>query len=154
MEDHPPDLSYLEGENRCPYRWSTGSVIGAFLTALRDHRKILGAVCSGCGTVWVPPQSYCERCAGRIGDFREVGPRGVVMSWSRVAEPFEGVPLDVPFRYVMVRLAGADTALLHVAPDDDSIRTGAAVRPEYREQRNGSITDIKWFVAEPGVDDD
>jgi uncharacterized OB-fold protein len=70
------------------------------------------------------------------------------MSWARVEKPVEGAPLDPPFRYVLVRLAGADTSMLHVAPDDDRVRTGATVTPEYREEREGSITDIKWFVPE------
>jgi uncharacterized OB-fold protein len=58
------------------------------------------------------------------------------------------VPLEPPFRYVVVRLAGADTSILHLAPDDDAVRTGAAVLAEFREERTGSIMDIKWFVPE------
>jgi uncharacterized OB-fold protein len=81
-------------------------------------------------------------------DWREVGPRGVVMSWARVDKPVRGAPLEPPFRYVLVRLAGADTSMLHLAPDDDAVRTGATVTPEFREERTGSITDIKWFVPE------
>ena len=98
----------------------------------------------------VPPTSYCESCGSEVAELREVGPRGVVMTWARVADGFEGAPLPVPFRYVMVRLAGADTDMLHVAPDDDAVRIGATVRPEFRrrEERGGEITDIKWFVPD------
>jgi uncharacterized OB-fold protein len=158
VELREPKLVFLEGENRCPYRWSTGGTVGGFLTALRDHRKILGGVCGGCGAVGTPPASYCETCSSNVEELTEVGPRGVVMSWSRVAEPFEGAPMETPFRYVLVRLAGADTSLVHLAPDDDRIEVGAVVAPEFREERQGSITDIKWFVPmagwEPGEDDD
>jgi uncharacterized OB-fold protein len=146
----PPELIYLEGETRCTYSWATGDVVGAFLGALRDHGKILGSACEGCGDVMVPPQSYCEKCGAAMGDFREVGPRGVVMSWAGVTDDLEGAPLRAPFRYVLVRLAGADSELLHVAPDDERIRIGATVRPEFKpeSEREGSIRDIKWFVAD------
>lgn len=157
MELREPKLVFLEGENRCPYKWSTGGTVGSFLTTLRDHGKILGGTCSGCGAVIVPPVSYCETCASRVDELTEVGPRGVVMSWSRAVEPFEDAPMEAPFRYVLVRLAGADTSLVHLAPDDDRIKVGAVVTPEFRKERRGSITDIKWFVPteeEPGEDDD
>jgi len=146
----PPELTYMESESRCDYNWTTGEIVGTFLAALQDHGKILAGVCELCGQVAVPPTSYCESCGSEVSDLREVGPRGVVMSWARVADGFEGAPAQAPFRYVLVRPAGADTELLHVAPDDDGIRIGAAVRPEFRprEQRGGAITDIKWFVPD------
>jgi uncharacterized OB-fold protein len=142
------ELTSLSGEIRCPYSWSTGEIVGAFLESLRDRVTIMGAVCGGCGTVAVPPQSYCEVCGGSMKDWNEVGPQGVVMSWARVAEDFPGAPLEAPFRFVLVRLAGADTSMLHVAPDDERVRIGARVVPEFRRDRKGSITDIKWFVPE------
>lgn len=150
MEPDPGELVYLEGETSCPYHWSTGRAAEAFLGALRDHAKVLGAVCGGCGDVAVPPLAYCEKCGSSISDYREVGPRGVVISWARVAGGYQGCPLEPPFRYVLVRMAGADTEMLHVAPDDERVRTGATVRPEFKPpgQREGSIRDIKWFVPD------
>lgn len=148
MVTKEPTLEYLESENKCSYRWSTGEVVGEFLTALRDHCKILGAVCGGCSRVAVPPLSYCETCSSPMKDFKEVGPGGVVMAWARVTVAPEGGPVEAPFRYVLVRLAGADTSILHIAPDDERIKVGSTVTPEFRRDRRGSITDIKWFAAE------
>jgi len=146
----PPELIYMDGESRCDYSWTTGEVVGTFLAALRDRGKILAGVCESCGQVAVPPTSYCESCGAEIAELREVGPRGVVMSWARVGADLEGVPVAAPFRYVLVRLAGADTELLHLAPDDDRITIGATVSPEFKLQaeRGGEITDIRWFVPD------
>jgi uncharacterized protein len=148
MALNPPELVYMEGETRSPYHWATGDAAGAFLMALRDHGKLLGAVCEGCGGVAVPPQTYCEKCGSPMADYREVGPKGVVMSWAGVGSSYGAAPVEPPFRYIMVRLAGADTELVHIAPDDDRIKVGATVRPEFLplEERRGAITDIKWFV--------
>lgn len=148
MDSEPHELEYVEAELKSPYSWSTGEIVGGFLEALRDRGKILGAVCGGCGTVTVPPQSYCELCGGVMKDWREAGPRVVVMSWACVPEALDGAPVEAPFRYVLVRLAGADTSMLHVAPDDERIEVGATVVPEFRATRTGSITDIMWFVPE------
>jgi uncharacterized OB-fold protein len=148
LDDDRTELEYVDSSEGNRYAWSTGEITGAFLEALRDRGIILGALCRGCGTVAVPPNSYCEVCGSTMRDWRQVGPRGVVMTWARVERRVEGVPLESPFRYVLVRLAGADTSILHLAPDDDAVRTGATVIPEFREERSGSITDIKWFVPE------
>ena len=148
MENASVEHEFLDSEIRCSYAWSTGEIVGGFLEALRDRGVILGAECGGCGSVFVPPQSYCEQCGGAMKDWREVGPRGVVLSWARVPEQFEGAPLEAPFRYVLVRLAGADTSMLHVTPDDERVKTGVTVVPEFKERRTGAITDIRWFVPE------
>ncbi len=148
MDEAQPELGQVEAVRRNSYAWSTGEITGAFLEALRDRGTILASLCRGCGTVAVPPNSFCEACGSTMRDWREVGPRGVVMSWARVEAPFDGAPLEAPFRYVLVRLAGADTSILHLAPDDDAVRIGVTVAPEFREERTGSITDIKWFVPE------
>lgn len=148
MENASQEFEFLYSETRCSYAWSTGEIVGGFLEALRDRGAILGAECGGCGSVAVPPQSYCEQCGGAMKDWREVGPRGVVLSWARVPEQFEGAPLEAPFRYVLVRLAGADTSMLHVAPDDERVKIGVTVVPEFKERRTGAITDIRWFVPE------
>lgn len=148
LEGEHPEHRHLDVDIHYGYAWSTGEITGAFLEALRDRRMILGALCRGCKAVAVPPCSYCEKCGASMKEWREVGPRGVVVSWARPAAPVEGAPVDVPFRYVLVRLAGADTSMLHVAPDDDRVRTGAAVIAEFRDDRVGSIRDIRWFIPE------
>lgn len=141
----PDDMS---GEIRNEYSWAAGETTGAFLEALRGSGKILAAVCGRCGLVAVPPLSYCEVCGARMKELREVGPRGVVTSWARVERTPRGSPVEAPFRYVLVRLIGADTSMLHIAPDDERVDIGRTVSPEFREERGRGITDIKWFVPE------
>lgn len=142
----------IRGVESYSYRRATGDAAGFFLSTLKESGTIAGAACAGCGQVSVPPRSYCDSCGSETACFTEVGPRGVVISWARVtgpgAETGGHAPVEPPFRYVLVRLAGADTDLLHVAPDDDRVKIGAAVTPVFREpdERTGSIADIRWFV--------
>jgi uncharacterized OB-fold protein len=53
---------------------------------------------------------------------------------------------------VLVRLHGADTALLHAldAPGPDSVRTGMRVRVRWAPERSGAITDIACFEPYDG----
>ncbi len=130
------------------YHWSTGPVVGAFLGALREDGRLLASVCSGCGRVSCPSTSYCEACGSETEELREVGPRAVVVAWARETRKVEGLPLETPFRYVLIKPAGADTLLLHVAPDDGRVVAGAVLVPELAEERTGSIVDVRWFRPE------
>ncbi len=130
-----------------PYSRSVGPVIGAFLTALRDGR-ILGASGSN-GSVVVPPTEYDPETAEPTGELIEVGPGGTVTTWAWIDRPTPGQPLDHPFAWVLVRLDGATTAMLHVldAPSSD-VHTGMRVRADFRpaSERVGRVQDIRAFV--------
>lgn len=132
-----------------PYTRSTGPVVGAFLTGLRD-RKILGARDSR-GRVVVPPMEYDGATAAATDPAAlvEVADEGVVTTWSWNPTPRPGQPLDRPFAWALVRLDGADTGLLHAldAPRD-GIRTGMRVRARWAPETTGLVQDIACF--EPG----
>jgi uncharacterized OB-fold protein len=131
-----------------PYSRSVGPVVGAFLTALRDGR-LVGITGTG-GRVIVPPTEYDPVTGEETTDLVDVGPEGTVTTWSWVPHPLPKHPTDVPFAWVLVRLDGADTALLHIveAPDPDTLRTGMRVRAEFvpADRRIGRIQDIARFV--------
>ena len=75
---------------------------------------------------------------------------GAVTTWAWVFAPRRGHPLSRPFAWALIRLDGADTALLHVvdAGDESRMRTGMRVTPRWREERVGDIHDIEAFVPE------
>ena len=129
-----------------PYTRSTGPVVGAFLTGLRD-RKVLGAKDSR-GRVVVPPPEYDAGTAAPIdaGALVEVGQEGVVTSWSWNPVPRDGNPFDVPFAWALVKLDGADTSILHAldAPRE-AITTGMRVRVRWAAETVGFINDIACF---------
>jgi uncharacterized OB-fold protein len=69
-----------------------------------------------------------------------------------VTRPREKQPLPRPFAFALIRLDGADTALLHAvdAGDPSRLRTGARVRPRWRAETVGEIGDIECFELEGG----
>ncbi|MBM7055930.1 Zn-ribbon domain-containing OB-fold protein [Streptomyces durocortorensis] len=136
-----------------PFTRSLGPVQSAFLTGLRE-RTVLG-VRTEDGTVLVPPVEYDPVTANEIRDLVEVAPTGTVTTWAWNPSPRRDQPLDTPFAWVLVRLDGAGTALLHAldAPGPDAVHTGMRVRIRWAATRTGAITDIACFEpyeGEPG----
>ncbi|WAL99614.1 Zn-ribbon domain-containing OB-fold protein [Streptomyces sp. Je 1-369] len=133
-----------------PFTRSLGPVQSAFLTGLRE-RTVLG-VRTGDGRTLVPPVEYDPVTAEEIRDLVEVAATGTVTTWAWNHAPRRGQPLDTPFAWVLVRLDGADTALLHAldVPGPDAVRTGMRVRVRWAGERVGAITDIACFEAYEG----
>ena len=134
------------------YTRSTGPVIGAFLTGLRDGRVVGGRTSDG--RVVVPPPEFDPVSHDPVTDFVEVADHGTVTSWTWVPEPVKHQPLDRPFAFALVTLDGADTPLLHAldVASPDEVSTGMRVRIRWAEERVGAITDIACF--EPAADGD
>jgi uncharacterized protein len=135
-----------------PYSRSVGPVIGAFLTGLRDGR-LLGVRTSQ-GSVVVPPTEYDPATGDDTGEVVEVGPGGVVESWAWVSRPLPKHPLARPFAWALIRLDGADTAMLHVVDSGrpDALATGDRVTVRFRPaaERVGAMSDIDAFEPEQG----
>jgi uncharacterized OB-fold protein len=133
------------------YTRSVGPVIGRFLGEL-EARRIVG-VRTATGRVLVPPQEYDpETGDATTEDFVEVGPAGTVTTWAWVTQPRPKHPLPHPFAWALVRLDGADTAMLHAvdAGDEARMATGMRVRVRWREETCGEIQDIACFEPEAG----
>ncbi len=72
------------------------------------------------------------------------------MSWTWTDRPLDGQPLDRPFGWALIRLDGADTAMLHAvdAGSADEMRTGMRVRPRWSGRHGTGITDVACFEPE------
>jgi len=129
------------------YTRSTGPVIGAFLTALRD-RRILG-IRARDGRVLVPPAEYDPVTSEDLDELVDVADTGVVTTWTWNDTPLNGQPLSHPFAWALVQLDGADTGMLAaVDADRAAIKTGLRVRARWADERVGSIRDIECFEPE------
>ncbi len=127
------------------YTRSLGPVLGQFMTALRE-RRVLGARGAD-GTVHCPPFEYDPVTYQPPRELVAVGPAGTVLTWTWLDRPLPGQPLDRPFGWALIRLDGADTAMLHAvdAGSAAAMRTGMRVRPRWAGEPAGSIRDIECF---------
>jgi uncharacterized OB-fold protein len=131
-----------------PYSRSTGATLSRFLTALRDDTVIWGRRCSRCERVVVPAQDYCDTCSHDLGEWIQVGPGGSVTAFTVVRTTNHLAPAEAPFAFVLVRLDGADTDLVHLVRDVESLRHGVRVRAAWAAERQGTINDLDCFEVE------
>lgn len=148
----PPDEAVLEAPlaPSFDYTRSTGPVLGAFFTGLRDRRLV--GVRDSRGAVHLPPVEFDPHTHEALTDFVEVGSGtgidGVVVVWTWVPEPTDVNPLDSPFAWALVRFDGADTAiLLPLAADGpEDVSSGMRVRLRWSAERTGTFHDIACVV--------
>jgi uncharacterized OB-fold protein len=131
-----------------PFTRTTGPVIGAFMTGLREG--LLLGIRGTRGQVIVPPVEYDPDTGDELTELVEVGPGGVVDTWCWVRQPMPKHPLQHPFAWALVRPDGADVGFLQAvdAGSIDAMSTGMRVRPRWAGEREGSITDLAcWEPA-------
>ena len=111
-----------------PFTRTVGPVQSAFLTGLREG-IVLGIRTSD-GGVLCPPVEYDPVTSDELTELVELGETGVVTTWAWEPNPRPNQPLDHPFAWALIRLDGADTAMLHAvdAGSRDAIETGTRVR--------------------------
>jgi uncharacterized OB-fold protein len=133
-----------------PYSRTVGPIVGAFFAGLKEHR-LLGIRTSD-GKVLVPPLEYDPNTGESLTELVDVGPNGVVESWTWVPEPTSKHPLSKPFAFALIRPDGADTAMVHAvdAGSVDKMSTGMRVTPRWRDEAKNRIDDLEaWEPAAP-----
>ncbi|MFC1868935.1 Zn-ribbon domain-containing OB-fold protein [Thermodesulfobacteriota bacterium] len=129
------------------FRHYAGSAGSRFLMELRDNKRIMGTKCPECNRVLVPARKVCPRCLVTLNEFVEVSDKGTLITFARVnhKEPLQALPGW--FVYGIVKLDGADTNLVHLIAgvDPEFLKYGMPVQAVFRDERKGSILDIKYF---------
>lgn len=143
----PDDSEVLKAPYALQYTYtrSTGPVLGHFFAGLMAGR-VLGAR-TATGRVLVPPAEYDPDTGEAVEALIEVGTAGTVTTWTWVDAPAESAPLSRAFGWALIRLDGADTAMLHAvdAGSPERMATGMRVRARFAAEPRGAITDIVCF---------
>lgn len=127
-----------------PFRRTTGPVIGAFLTGLREGRII--GIEDEQGKVLVPPVEYDPASGAPLTKLVPVESEGQVVTWSWNDRVREGQPFDRPFAWAFIQLDGADTTILHaVDAPKESLAAGLRVRARFAAEGDGSFSDLECF---------
>jgi uncharacterized OB-fold protein len=137
MSANEPSPLHAEYVLEYTYRRSVGPLLGGFLAGLRDGH--IHGVRTAAGRVLVPPPEADPDTGASLSELVDVGDSGVVTTWSWVATPRKNHPLQRPFAWALIRLDGADVAMLHVVD---------GVRARWKNERIGGIGDIECFTPE------
>jgi uncharacterized OB-fold protein len=150
----PVEPLVIDGHWDFHYRYFAGEAASTFFAGLREGR-ILGAECPGCHRVLVPARSFCDACFVDTGDWREVGPGGILEAFTILTSKHYGLP-EPPVVIGYVTLEGANTALLNFVrgvdlTDLEAAAAGLLRRPpvavRFSDAPKGRITDFHFVVA-------
>ena len=141
------DVWIYHGQIYIPNRYSAGAVGSRFLIEMRDKKRIMGTRCPTCNRVYVPARSICKDCFGQLDEWVEVSDKGTVLTYTVCNQPNPVQPVETPLVYGIIQLDGADTGLVHMLGevDPEQLRIGMRVQAVFKEQREASILDIKYF---------
>jgi len=145
LEDR--DVFVYEGQIYIPNTYTAGAVGTRVLQTLRDRKKILGMRCPTCNRVYVPARSTCQGCFERIDEWVAVSDKGTLETYTVVHVSSPCQPVEPPLVYGIIRLDGADNGFVHFVGEAEAgdLRVGLRVRAVFRDERKGSILDIRYF---------
>ena len=129
--------------------YRVGAYIGRYLDGFKE-KKILGAKCSQCGKVVVPPRKYCGECNKIMEAFVELPQEGTLENFTVghvTMEKGQINKVDDPYLLGLIRLEGAGNTLLArvegVAPAD--VQTGMKLKAVWKDQVEGEYLDLDHF---------
>lgn len=130
-----------------PYHWWAGDTASKFFIGLRDEKKIYGTKCPSCGKTFLPPRKHCPLCYKVETEWVSVSPEGEVVSYTIARAQRAALDRKVPVIFALVRLDGADTAILHYLENvnHEKVKIGMRVRAVFAEERKGRMQDISHF---------
>ena len=119
-----------------------------FFEAL-GQQKILGTI-STAGKVFSPAAEFDPETNEPLKEMVEVGPGGVVESFSWIEHPQHHHLIKEPFAFALIKLDGADTSMLHMVTqcNETDLSIGSRVKANWSEIQEQRITDIKFFTLE------
>ena len=141
------DVWIYHGQIYIPNTYSAGAVGSRFLIELRDKKRIMGTRCATCNRVYVPARSICKDCYGQLDELVEVSDKGTLLTYTVCNQPNPVQPVESPVVYGIIQLDGADTGFVHMLGeiDPEQIRIGMRVQAVFKDEREASILDIKYF---------
>jgi hypothetical protein len=138
----------LKSKINVPYHWWAGDTASKFLVALRDEKVIMGTKCAKCKKVYIPPRKACPVCFGAETEWVKLSDEGTVVSFTVTRRQLAALPRKVPVIFALIRLDGADTALLHyldgVSPEE--VKIGMRVKARFAGERKARMQDIECFA--------
>jgi uncharacterized OB-fold protein len=141
------DVWLYHGQIYIPNTYSAGAVGSRFLIELRDNKRIMGIRCPACNRVYVPARSVCKDCFAQLNEWVEVSDKGTLLTYTVCHQPNRVQPMEPPLIYGIIQLDGADNGFVHMlgGVDPEQLRIGMRVQAVFKEKREASILDIKYF---------
>ncbi|NIO38418.1 nucleic acid-binding protein [Candidatus Bathyarchaeota archaeon] len=145
----PSHIRHWPGDMEADYIYTLGVAGERFFKEIKENVRIMGAKCSCCDVVFVPPRVYCEKCFTRLDKWIDVGTKGEVYTFTTATISMDGKKLETPVIYALIKFPGTCGGLIHKIGETkpEKMRIGMRVEAVFKplEERKASINDIKYF---------
>jgi len=145
-------------EPNLEYAWDNGPAIARYLAEFKNGR-IIGKRCRKCDRILIPPRMFCELCWRPTDEWVYLKDTGVINTFCISHVDWKAGRLDIeggerPYTPAVIELDAPKVGtyqpgLLHMLDEVDpkDIEIGMKVKAVWKpeEEREGSITDIKYF---------
>ena len=143
------ELKHWHGDlNVEKYVFTVGEAGEAFFNGLKEG-KIIVSKCSKCGTMYLPPRGYCERCFSEIKEFVEIPSKGYVHTYTIQRKDKNGKSLEKPIAWALIKFPNVEGGLIHKLGEVnlEKLEIGLEVEPVFKpkEERRGHMSDILYF---------
>lgn len=139
--------SQWQGELPVTNRYTAGIALEKFFLALKDEGTFLGAHCPACSKTYVPLTLFCPQCLAELHEIVNVGLQGEIYTYTILYKNLDGSSMETPQIVAFIKIA--DGGIIHriegIAPDQVTIGTLVAADLRPKEERSGSIFDIRAF---------
>jgi len=146
---NPFQIRHWQGDMEADYIYTLGVVGERFFSEIKENGRIMGARCPNCDVVYLPPRMYCEKCFAKLGEWIDMGKKGVVHTYTVASIDVEGKRLKNPVIFALIKFRGACGGLIHkigeTTPNKVKIgmKVEAVLKPSF--DRKASINDIVHF---------
>ncbi len=155
------ELVYLPNVMDFQLRFDAGKYGSRFFAELRDNKRIFANRCPKCGSMFVPPMSFCADCKGsEMSEWVEQGDEGILtnaqVQYYEYAHPRTGQFQKVPWAAGVIQLDGGALISHRLRPPDpQKLKVGERYKAVWKEEgRKGEFFDILYFTKKEGAGPD
>ena len=156
MSDKQEPITGIETPIYLKYNFTAGRAPSRFLTRVKDG-VLTGQRCPSCTNVYIPPRGSCPACGIPTEEEVVLSDKATVQSFTIVAIPIPGNPVDPPFIVANLVPDGANISFIHLMSEcvNEEVHIGQRVQAVWKpkEEWTYAMDNIRSFnpLDEPDV---
>lgn len=156
MSQEQEPITGIETPIYLNYNFTAGRAPSRFLTRVKEG-VLTGQRCPSCSNVYIPPRGSCPACGIPTEEEVVLSDKATVQSFTIVALPIPGNPIQPPFIVANLVPDGANISFIHLMSEcvNEEVHIGQRVQAVWKpkEEWTYAIDNIRYFkpLDEPDV---
>lgn len=156
MSEQQEPITGIKAPIYLKYNFTAGAAPARFLSQIKKG-VITGQRCPRCDQVYVPPRGSCAACGVATEEEVTLSDKATVESFTIVAIPIPGNPIEPPFIIANLVADGANISFIHLMSEcvNEEVHIGQRVQAVWKpeEEWDYAMDNIRYFkpIDEPDV---